>query len=130
MLLFEKEAPGDSVQVDVKVVKLQRETVFQYTAIDDCTRYRVLRLYPRQNQHASLHFLEELRAHLPFPVRKVQCDNGLPSKSRARLEAQLLSADADVSMSKRGAKRVPPTRNHTLTIVTQGQATGACLDRA
>jgi transposase InsO family protein len=76
MMLFEKEAPGDSVQVDVKVVKLRRETVFQYTAIDDCTRYRVLRLYPRQNQHASLHFLEELRAHLPFPVRKVQCDNG------------------------------------------------------
>jgi hypothetical protein len=34
MMLFEKEANGDSVQVDVKVVKLQRETVFQYPAID------------------------------------------------------------------------------------------------
>jgi transposase len=78
MLLFEKEAPGDSVQVDVKVVKLQRETVFQYTAIDDCTRHRVLRLYPRQNQHASLHFLEELRAHLPFPVRKCNATTGYP----------------------------------------------------
>jgi len=31
MLLFEKDEPGDSVQVDVKVVKLQREKVFQYT---------------------------------------------------------------------------------------------------
>jgi len=41
MLLFEKDEPGDSVQVDVKVVKLQREKVFQYTAIDDCTRFRV-----------------------------------------------------------------------------------------
>ena len=40
MMLFEKEEPGDSVQVDVKVVKLAREKVFQYTAIDDCTRYR------------------------------------------------------------------------------------------
>jgi hypothetical protein len=40
MMLFEKEEPGDSVQVDVKVVKLTREKVFQYTAIDDCTRYR------------------------------------------------------------------------------------------
>jgi transposase InsO family protein len=76
MTLFEKDEPGDSVQVDVKVVKLRRERVFQYTAIDDCTRYRVLRLYPRQNQHASLHFLEELRRHLPFEVRKLQCDNG------------------------------------------------------
>jgi transposase-like protein len=99
MMLFEKDEPGDSVQVDVKVVKLARERVFQYTAIDDCTRYRVLRLYPRQNQYASLHFLEELRRHLPFAVRKLQCDNGLPSKSRERHETELLSADADVSTS-------------------------------
>jgi transposase InsO family protein len=76
MMLFEKEEPGDSVQVDVKVVKLAREKVFQYTAIDDCTRYRVLRLYPRQNQHTSLDFLEEVRRHLPFAVKKLQCDNG------------------------------------------------------
>jgi transposase InsO family protein len=76
MTLFEKDEPGDSVQVDVKVVRLQREKVFQYTAIDDCTRYRMLRLYPRQNQHASLHFFEELRRHMPFAIRKLQCDNG------------------------------------------------------
>jgi transposase InsO family protein len=76
MMLFEKEEPGDSVQVDVKVVKLACEKVFQYTAIDDCTRYRVLRLYPRQNQHTSLDFLDEVRRHLPFAVKKLQCDNG------------------------------------------------------
>ena len=40
--LFEKDAPGDSIQVDVKVIKLKREKVFQYTARDDCTRFRVL----------------------------------------------------------------------------------------
>jgi hypothetical protein len=33
LTLFKKDEPGDSVQVDVKVVKLQREKVFQYTAI-------------------------------------------------------------------------------------------------
>jgi transposase InsO family protein len=76
MLLFEKDEPGDSVQVDVKVVKLQRERAFQYTAIDDCTRYRLLRLYPRQNQYTSLQFLDELRRELPFPIRKLQCDYG------------------------------------------------------
>jgi transposase InsO family protein len=76
MMLFEKEEPGDSVQVDVKVVKLAREKVFQYTAIDDCTRYRVLRLYPRQNQHTSLDFLGEVCRHLPFAIKKLQCDNG------------------------------------------------------
>lgn len=76
MLLLEKDEPGDSVQVDVKVVKLQREKAFQYTAIDDCTRYWVLRLYPRQNQQTSLRFLEVLRRELPFVIRKLQCDNG------------------------------------------------------
>jgi len=76
MKLFEKEAPGDSIQVDVKVVKLSREKVFQYTAIDDCTRYRVLRLYPRLNQQASLEFLGEVRRALPFAIKKLQCDNG------------------------------------------------------
>jgi transposase InsO family protein len=76
MKLFEKDNPGDSIQVDVKVVKLAKEKVFQYTALDDCTRMRVLRLYPRQNQHASLHFLRELTAAFPFPIRKIQSDNG------------------------------------------------------
>jgi transposase InsO family protein len=76
MTLFEKDAPVDSVQGDVKVVKLTRERIFQYTALDDCTRLRVLRLYPRQNQHSSLHFLREVRAALPFAIRKLQCDNG------------------------------------------------------
>ena len=74
--IFEKEAPGDSIQVDVKVIKLKREKVFQYTALDDCTRYHVLRLYKRLNQHSSLQFLTELRRALPFPMKKLQCDNG------------------------------------------------------
>lgn len=74
--LFEKDAPGDSIQVDVKVIKLQREKVFQYTALDDCTRYRVLRLYKRLNHYSSLQFLNELHRALPFPIKKLQCDNG------------------------------------------------------
>ena len=80
--LFEKDHPGDSVQVDVKVVARGRAKWFQYTAIDDCTRVRVLRLYRRQNHHSSLAFLRELTTALPFPIRKIQVDNGLPQKSR------------------------------------------------
>ena len=43
--LFEKERPGDSVQIDVKVVIRGRSKWFQYTAIDDCTRVRIQRFY-------------------------------------------------------------------------------------
>jgi transposase InsO family protein len=76
LTLFEKPMPGDSVQVDVKVVKIGGRKVFQYTALDDCTRFRVLRLYRRQNQWASLEFLGEVQRALPFPIRKLQSDNG------------------------------------------------------
>ena len=43
MKLFEKAEPGESVQIDVKFVKIAGRWAFQYTALDDCTRFRVLR---------------------------------------------------------------------------------------
>ncbi|HZT76592.1 MAG TPA: helix-turn-helix domain-containing protein, partial [Vicinamibacterales bacterium] len=76
MRLFAKDQPGDSVQVDVKFVRVNRQRFFQYTAIDDCTRFRVLRLYRHLNHRSSLTFFRELRDALPFPIRKLQCDNG------------------------------------------------------
>jgi hypothetical protein len=75
MILFKKDEPGDSMQIDVKVVRLQREKVFQHTALDDCTRYQLLRLYLWQNQpREPAHFLAELRREMPFAIRKLQCD--------------------------------------------------------
>ena len=74
--LFECEHPGDCVQVDVKYVRVRGQRYFQYTALDDCTRYRVLRLYRQLNQMSSFAFLGELRRAFPFPIRKLQCDNG------------------------------------------------------
>ena len=87
--LFEKDQPGESVQVDVKVIRLKRERVFQYTALDDCTRFRVLRLYRRLNQHSSLHFFHEVRRAMPFPIRRVQTDHGteFPLAFRLSVEA-------------------------------------------
>ena len=76
MKLFEKAEPGESVQVDVKFVKIAGRWAFQYTALDDCTRFRVLRLYRRLHQRSSLAFLVELQRALPFRIRKLQCDNG------------------------------------------------------
>jgi transposase InsO family protein len=74
--LFERPEPGDCVQVDVKFVKVADRWAFQYTALDDCTRFRVLRLYPRLTPQASLAFLGELRRAFPFRIRRLQCDNG------------------------------------------------------
>jgi transposase InsO family protein len=76
MKLFEKDEPGESIQVDVKFVKIAGRWAFQYTALDDCTRFRVLRLYRRLHQSSSLAFLTELCRAFPFRIRKLQCDNG------------------------------------------------------
>jgi transposase len=73
MKLFEKAEPGESVQVDVKFVKIAGRWAFQYTALDDCTRFRVLRLYRRLHQSSSLAFLGELCRAFPFRIRKLQC---------------------------------------------------------
>jgi transposase InsO family protein len=60
----------------VKFVKIAGRWAFQCTALDDCTRFRVLRLYRRLHQNSSLAFLGELRRAFPFRIRKLQCDNG------------------------------------------------------
>jgi len=76
MKLFEKAEPGESIQVDVKYVQIAGRWAFQYTALDDCTRFRVLRLYRRLHHRSSLAFLTELRTAFPFPIQRLQCDHG------------------------------------------------------
>src|SRR5947207_7423197 len=76
MKLFEKAEPGESIQVDVKYVQIAGRWAFQYTALDDCTRFRVLRLYRRLLHGSSLAFLAELQRALPFPIKRLQCDHG------------------------------------------------------
>ena len=82
--LFEKATPGESVQVDVKVVTVNGTKAYQYTACDDCTRYRVLRLFPRLNTRTSVDFLAELRRVLPFSSQRVQTDHGTEFSFGAR----------------------------------------------
>ncbi len=80
MKLFEKDEPGESVQVDVKFVKSPGGEHVS-NRLDDCTRFRVLRLYRRLHQSSSLTFLTELCRAFPFRVRKFQCDNVLTASA-------------------------------------------------
>lgn len=50
--------------------------LYQYTAIDDCTRYRVLRLYDRRTAANTLDFLEAVLEEMPFPIQRIQTDRG------------------------------------------------------
>jgi transposase InsO family protein len=48
----------------------------QYTAIDDCTRIRVLAMYKRRSAANSLLFLEKAIEEFSFPIQRIQTDRG------------------------------------------------------
>ena len=76
---YEKPQPGHSVQLDVKFIepiKGVRKKHYQFTAIVDCTRLRVLKIYDRLNQKTAIQFVDYVLEKLPFQVLKIQTDNG------------------------------------------------------
>ena len=76
---YEKPQPGHRVQIDVKFVAPiagSRKKHYQFTAIDDCTRLRVLRIYDRINQQTAIRFVDYVLEKLPFRVDVIQTDNG------------------------------------------------------
>jgi transposase InsO family protein len=52
-----------------------RQRFYQFTAIDEATRYRVLRIYDHNNTKTAMDFLKEVREHFPFTIQKIQTDN-------------------------------------------------------
>ena len=82
---YEKPQPGHRLQLDVKFLERipgTQRRLYQFTAIDDCTRIRVLKVYDACNQRTAIQFIDEVLRRLPFSVQVVQTDNGLPQKSR------------------------------------------------
>jgi len=51
--------------------------LYQYTAIDDGTRYRVLQIYEKRNADNTLDFLDKVVEELPFSVQRIQTDRGM-----------------------------------------------------
>lgn len=76
---YEKQQPGHRLQMDVKFLERipgTKKRLYQFTAIDDCTRIRVLKLYDACNQATAIQFLDEVVRRLPFRVLVLQTDNG------------------------------------------------------
>ncbi len=88
---YEKQLPGHRVQIDVKFIEPLasmpqgrrggRNKYFQFTAIDDCSRLRVLRIYPTLNQATAIQFLDYVIQRLPFQVEVIPTDNGAEFQS-------------------------------------------------
>jgi len=61
---YSRKVPGESVQLDTRKIA---PGIYQYTAVEDCTRLRLLGIYPRRTARNSVHFLEERLLHeFPF----------------------------------------------------------------
>ena len=60
---YSKEVSGERVQLDVMKV---RNGAYQFTAIDDCTRLRTIRVYPNKKAESTIHFLGEILNTFPF----------------------------------------------------------------
>ena len=78
---YEKQVPGHHVQVDVKFLIFRdtrgRKIIrYQYTAIDDATRVRALRIYRRHTQANAIDFIDHIRKHFPFRIHTIRTDRG------------------------------------------------------
>ena len=90
------EYPGQKVQVDVKFVPSYCVSnglkYYQYTAVDECTRWTYREMYDEHSTHSSVQFLVGLINHCPFPIREIQTDNG------AEFTRALISNDGKPSL--------------------------------
>jgi len=81
---YERPVPGDRVQVDTTKIA---PGIYQYTAIDDCTRWLLADIYPRRTAKNSLDFLEQVRNGMLFAVQRIQTDRGTEFTAYAVQEA-------------------------------------------
>lgn len=84
--------PGQRVQIDVKFVPAcclvgaaAGQKFYQYTAIDEYSRFRYLEAFEEHSTYSSAQFLEHLIKVFPFPIECVQTDNGTEFTKRLLL---------------------------------------------
>lgn len=75
--------PGQRIQIDVKFVPCvclagdsKGKRFYQYTAIDEFSRWRFVEAFEEHSSYSSAQFLEHLIKAFPLPIECVQTDNG------------------------------------------------------
>ena len=81
--------PGQRVQVDVKFVpapclvgEAEGEKYYQYTAIDEYSRFRYIAAFKEHSSYSSAQFLDQLIKAFKFPILCIQTDNGMEFTKR------------------------------------------------
>ena len=77
--------PGEKVQIDVKEVPYSclrgyalhyGKRYYQWTAIDECTRFRFVYAFEEHTPENTVKFLKMLLKAFPFRIQTIQTDNG------------------------------------------------------
>ena len=109
------EYPGQKVQIDVKLVPSYCVSnglkYYQYTAVDECSRWVYREMYDEHSTYSSTDFLKKLITVCPFPIREIQTDNG------AEFTRALLSNDGQPSLFEK-ALELSGIKYHRIRVAT------------
>lgn len=109
--------PGEKVQIDVKEVpynclrgKVLRDGkhLYQWTAIDECTRVRFVYGFEEHTPENTVKFLKMLLKAFPFKIQTIQTDNGTEFTYKYISETEI--SPLDKALNKLGIKHklIPP----------------------
>lgn len=113
----ELTVPGEKVQIDVKEVpycclkgaaKRDGKRLYQWTAIDECTRLRYVFGYEEHTPENSVDFLNRLCKAFPFKIQTVQTDNGTEFTYRFISETQKCPFEKALAVKSIAHKLIPP----------------------
>ena len=116
--------PGERVQIDVKYVPLKSLTkeikeidgrYYQYTAIDEYTRQRVLWASKEHSTYASTEFLKVVQKKLKYKIECIQTDNGFEFTNRLNSQETKKKTMFEKALEERGIEHKlikPKTPRH------------------
>lgn len=86
--------PGQKCQIDVKFVpqsclvgEVAKEKFYQYTFIDEYSRFRILKAYKEHSTYSSTQFLKYVVKQFPYAIECIQTDNGAEFTNRLNSKA-------------------------------------------
>lgn len=109
--------PGEKVQIDVKEVpynclrgKVLRDGkhLYQWTAIDECTRLRFVYGFEEHTPENTVKFLEMLIKAFPFKIQTIQTDNGTEFTYKYISETEISPLDKVLNRLGIKHKLIPP----------------------
>ena len=113
----ELTTPGEKVQIDVKEVPysclrghLLRDGkhLYQWTAIDECTRMRFVYGFEEHTPENSVKFLRMLVKVFPFKIQTIQTDNGTEFTYKYISETEECPFDTELRSLEIAHKLIPP----------------------